>query len=75
MATSIEFYDVKLKQKVSVPEKDVTKTKFEAKNGRVTYGLRGKTEDGRKLTKFIGKADWEKMKVPEEKKAPEEKSK
>jgi hypothetical protein len=64
---TIEFYDVKSKKKVSIAEKDVTKTKFQAKNGRTTYGLRGKTSDGRTLTKFIGKADWDKLKVPESK--------
>jgi hypothetical protein len=63
----IEFYDVKLKKKVSIPEKDVTKTKFTSGSGRTTYGLRGKTTDGRTVTKFIGKADWDKLKVPEAK--------
>ncbi len=64
---AIEFYDVKLKTKVTIQEKDVTKTKFTSGNGRTTYGLRGKTSDGRTVTKFIGKADWDKLKVPEAK--------
>jgi hypothetical protein len=64
---SIEFYDVKLKKKVSVDEKDITKVKFEGANGRTTYGLRGKTSDGRTLTKFVSKKDWDAMKVPEAK--------
>jgi hypothetical protein len=64
---SVEFYDVKLKTKVSVDEKDITKVKFEGANGRTTYGLRGKTKDGRSLTKFVSKKDWDAMKVPEAK--------
>jgi hypothetical protein len=63
---NVEFYDVKIRKKVSIPEKDVKKTKFTAKNGQVRYGLRAKTEDGRNLTKFVSKGDWEKMSVPEE---------
>ncbi len=64
---AIEFYDVKLKKKISVHEKDITKTKFTGASGRVTYGLRGKTDDGRSVTKFVGKAEWDTMNVPEEK--------
>lgn len=63
---AIEFYDVKLKQRVQIDEKDVRKTTFETKNGQTRYGLRAKTEDGRNLTKFVSKADWESLDVPEE---------
>ncbi len=63
---SIEFYDVKIKAKVQIDEKDVRKTKFNTKNGQVRYGLRAKTSDGRNLTKFVSKPDWDKMSVPEE---------
>jgi len=61
----IEFYDVKIRQKVKIADKDVKKTTFTTKNGQVRYGLRAKTADGRNLTKFVSKADWDKMKVPE----------
>ncbi|WP_119068406.1 hypothetical protein [Aggregatilinea lenta] len=61
----IEFYDVKTRQKVSLPESDVVKTTFTTKNGQTRYGLRGKTQDGRMLTKFVSKSDWEGMKLPE----------
>jgi len=63
---AVEFYDVKLKKKVQVEEKDVRKTTFNTKNGQVRYGLRAKTSDGRNLTKFISKPDWDKMNVPTE---------
>lgn len=62
----IEFYDVKLRQKVKVPQSKVSKTTFDTKNGQVRYGLRAKTEDGRNLTKFISKADWDKLDVKKE---------
>ncbi len=61
----IEFYDVKTRSKVKVDEKDVVKTKFETKNGGTRYGLRGKTSDGRNLTKFVSQKDWEKLKLKE----------
>lgn len=62
---SIEFYDVKTRKKVKIDEKKITKTTFNTKNGQVRYGIRGTTDDNRILTKFVSKADWEKMKVPE----------
>ncbi|MDI9637277.1 hypothetical protein QM565_16170 [Geitlerinema splendidum] len=64
----VEFYDVKHRKKVSIDDKHVMKTTFTTKNGQVRYGVRGKTDDGRMLTKFVSKADWDKMKYPEEKK-------
>ena len=60
----IEFYDVKIRQKVQVDEKNVKKVTFKTKNGQTRYGLRAKTSDGRNLTKFVSKAEWEKMKLP-----------
>ena len=61
----IEFYDVKIRQKVKIDEGKVTKVTFQTKNGQTRYGLRAKTDDGRNLTKFVSKADWEKMNLPE----------
>ncbi len=65
---SVEFYDVKTRKKVSIEEKQITKTTFDTKNGQTRYGIRCKTEDGRVLTKFVNKGDWDKMKVPQDKK-------
>ncbi len=54
------FYDVKTKQKV---EADVTgKQEFNAR-GTTRYALKGKTSDGRNLTKFVSKADYDKATV------------
>jgi hypothetical protein len=64
---AIEFYDVKTRQKVSIDEKQITKTTFETQNGQTRYGIRGKTADGRTLTKFVSKGDWDTMKVPVDK--------
>ena len=64
---SVEFYDVKTRQKVSIDDKNVMKTTFTTKNGQTRYGLRGKTDDGRMLTKFVSKGDWDGMKYAEEK--------
>ncbi len=66
---AVEFYDVKTRQKVEIEDKNVLKTTFLTKNGQTRYGVRGKTDDGRMLTKFVSKADWDKMKYEEEKKA------
>lgn len=63
---AVEFYDLKLKQKVNVDESKVTKTTYETKGG-TRYGLRATTDDGRKLTKFVGKAVWDTLNVPVEK--------
>ena len=65
---SVEFYDVKIRSKVKVEDKNVMKTTYTSKNNQVRYAIRGKTDDGRMLTKFVSKADWEKMSYPEEKK-------
>lgn len=62
---SVEFYDVKVRKKVKIDDKDITKTKFTTKNGQVRYGLRAKTKDGRNLTKFVSQKDWEKAKYKE----------
>ena len=54
------FYDVKTRQKV---EGDVTDKVVYGQGGRERYALRGKTEDGRTLTKFVSKDDWDKAQV------------
>ena len=61
---AITFYDVKIRKKVEIPEAQVVKTTFTTKNGQTRYGLRAKTADGRNLTKFISKTEWEKLTLP-----------
>jgi hypothetical protein len=59
---SVEFYDVKTRKKVKIDDAKIKRVTFNTKKGGVRYGLRAYTSDGRKLTKFVSKADWDKMK-------------
>jgi hypothetical protein len=52
------FYDVKLRKKV---EAEVTEKVVYGDPGKERYALKGKTNDGRNLTKFVGKADWDRV--------------
>lgn len=54
----IEFYDVKTGEKVALELSYVRKVKVRTITG-VRYGLRGKTPDGRMLTKYINQDEWE----------------
>ncbi|MFW5748739.1 MAG: hypothetical protein ACOCYT_03915 [Chloroflexota bacterium] len=62
---AIEFYDVKARKKIDIPDNRIIKTTFETRTGQVRYGLRAKTDDGRLLTKFISKAEWDRLSVPQ----------
>lgn len=64
---AVEFYDIKLRKKVKIEEKDIVKVTFTTKTGGLRYGIRAKTADGRNLTKFVSKAQWDAMNVPEAK--------
>ena len=57
-----EFYDVKTREKVTVA---VTEKVTYGKGGRLRYAFKGKTSDGRNLTKFVGKDLWDQANVPE----------
>ena len=64
---AIEFYDVRKRAKVGVPEHAVKKTSYqrETKAGKtqVRYALVAQHE-GSKLTKFVSKDVWESLHVP-----------
>ncbi|MDP9189766.1 MAG: hypothetical protein M3O25_11000 [Actinomycetota bacterium] len=66
---SIEFYDVKRREKVSVPESEVRKVRYErtTKSGKpsVRHALRA-THEGSKLTTFVSKDTWEALDAPVE---------
>jgi len=66
---AIEFYDVKLRQKVQIPESEVRKTTYEreSKGGKtnVRYALRA-TNQGTNLTRFVSKKDWDGLDAPVE---------
>lgn len=54
------FYDVKLRQKI---EAEVTEKVVYGDKGKERYAFRAKTSDGRNLTKFVSKADYERANV------------
>ncbi len=54
------FYDVKLRQKVEV---NVTEKVVYGEKGKERYALKAKTSDGRNLTKFVSKADYDRAQV------------
>ncbi len=54
------FYDVKERQKV---EADVTEKVVYGEENRKRYALKGKTADGRALTKFVSKDEWDRTQV------------
>lgn len=58
----VEFYDVKNKQKVSVPVSQVSKVTYErqTKSGdtQIRYALKAEL-NGVKLTKFVSKETWD----------------
>ena len=58
----VEFYDVKARKKVKASVD--SKVKY-GKNGRERYAFRGKTSDGRNLTRFVGKGEWDGADVPQ----------
>ena len=55
-----EFYDVKARQKVMA---EITEKVTYGEGDKHRYALRAKTPDGRNLTKFVSKADWDKVQV------------
>ena len=60
----MEFYNMKTRQKVDIPESDLSKRTLVQKNGRHTYAVTGE-EDGAKLFRFISKQQYDALQVPE----------
>ena len=54
------FYDVKLRKKVTA---EVTDFKSYGKGTSKRFAFKAKTKDGRNLTAFVSKADWDKAKA------------
>ena len=65
----IEFYDVKTRKKIAVPLEQIRRVKLTRQNKdgstQVRFALRGSFE-GRKLMKFVSKADYDRIEAPEE---------
>ena len=60
----MEFYNVKTKQRVDIPESELKKRTMVRKNGRHTYAVTGE-EQGTKLVRFVSKQQYDALKVPE----------
>lgn len=56
-----EFYDVKTRKMV---ESEVTDKVVYGHGRRTRYAFRAKTPDGRNLTRFVGKPEWDWLRVP-----------
>ena len=55
-----KFYDVKQRENV---EATVTEKVTYGNKERARYAFRGQTSDGRSLTRFVSKKDWDTAKV------------
>jgi hypothetical protein len=55
-----EFYDVKTRKKV---ESEVIDKVVYGQGRRRRYAFRAKTPDGRNLTKFVGKPEWDWLRI------------
>ncbi len=60
----MEFYNVKTRQKVEIPDGDLRKNTLVQKNGRRTYLVTGE-ENGTKLVRFVSKQQYDALQVPE----------
>ena len=60
----MEFYNVKTRQKVDIPESDLRKRTMVQKNGKHAYAVTGK-ENGTSLVRFVSKQQYDALQVPE----------
>ena len=60
----MEFYNVKTRQKVDIPESDLRKRTLVQKNGKHTYAVTGE-DNGTKLVRFVSKQQSDALQVPE----------
>jgi hypothetical protein len=60
----VEFYNLKLKHKVDVPQKQIKKTVFQQKGGQRRYALVAE-QDGTRMFRFVSEATYRSTKVPE----------
>ena len=60
----MEFYNVKTRQKVDIPESRLRKRTLVRKDGKHTYAVTGE-EDGTKLVRFVSEQQYDALQVPE----------
>jgi hypothetical protein len=61
----MEFYNVKKRQKVDVPDSKIKKTVY-GQGDRLRYAVRAQDDDGTNLTKFVSKETFDSLNVPQE---------
>ncbi|OIP25175.1 hypothetical protein AUK11_01085 [bacterium CG2_30_37_16] len=62
----MDFYSVKKREKVSIPDDQIRKTVYVSKKGQKRYAVRAVDDDSTNLTKFVSKDAYDNLKVPEE---------
>ena len=60
----MEFYNVKTRQKVDVPESGLTKRTLVQKSGKHTYAVTAE-DNGAKLVRFVSKQQYDALQAPE----------
>ena len=64
---AIEFYNVKKRKKVQINDSEIKKVEYKretTKGVQVRYAFRAQDDDGTNLTKFVSKADYDKVDAP-----------
>ena len=65
----MKFYNVKKRESVEIPESACKKVVYKretSKGVQERYAVRAKDDDGTNLTKFLKKADFDKLSCPAE---------
>ena len=60
----MEFYNVKTRQKVDIPESAISKRIIVQKSGKHSYAVTAE-EDGTRLFRFVSKQKYDELQVPE----------
>lgn len=63
----MEFYNVKKREKVKIPDAKCTRVIYSRKTSagiQQRYAVRAQDNDGTNLTKFLSKADFDKLTCP-----------
>ncbi len=65
----MKFYNVKKRESVEIPESECKKVVYKretSKGVQERYAVRAQDDDGTNLTKFLKKADYDKLSCPAE---------
>lgn len=62
----MEFFNVRKREKVEISDDKIKKVAYGKDTNRVRYAVRATDDDGTNLTKFVTKATFDSLNVPEE---------